>query len=65
MEEAPAVVFVEMRDAKGGGAHRGKAIKRLASRWRCFKRKYVFFSGEGLKGSEVSKCVYSGRLLGS
>jgi hypothetical protein len=49
----------------GGGAHRGKARKRPASRWRCFKRKYVFFPGEGLKGSEGSKCVYSGRVLGS
>jgi hypothetical protein len=33
-----------------GGAHQGKAKKRPASRWRWFKRKYVFFSGEGFKG---------------
>ena len=77
MEEAPGMVFVEIRDTKGGGAcrvarrrgdamgggaHRGKARKRPASRWRCFKRKYVFFPGEGFKGSEGSKCVYSGRV---
>jgi hypothetical protein len=37
MEEAPGEVFVVI-------AHRGKARKRPGSRWRCFKRKYVFFS---------------------
>ena len=70
MEEASGVVFVEMRDARrgdgmGGGAHRGKARKRPASRWRCFKGYYVFFLGEGFKGSEGSKCLYSGKFLGS
>ena len=65
MKKASGVVFVEIRDAKGGGAcrgvrrrgyamgggvHQGKAKKRPASRWRCFKRKYVFFPGEGFKG---------------
>jgi hypothetical protein len=44
-------------DAMFGGAHRGNARKRPASRWRCFKRKYVFFPGEGLKGSEGTKYV--------
>jgi hypothetical protein len=34
----------------GEDAHQGKAKKRPASRWRCFKRKYVFFPGEGFKG---------------
>ena len=27
-----------------------------------FQKKYVFFPGEGFKGSEGSKCLYSGRV---
>ena len=80
MEEASGVVFVEIRDAKGGGACRGVRKARLCDGWGCTSRqseeeasfemavlqkKYVFFPGEGFKGSEGSKCLYSGRVLGS
>jgi hypothetical protein len=42
----------------GGGAHRGKARKRPASKWRCFKRKYVFFPVKGSRGQRVQS-VYT------
>jgi hypothetical protein len=29
------------------------------------KENICFFPGEGFKGSESSKCLYSGRVLGS
>ena len=39
MKEAPGVVFVEIRDAKGGGACRGVTRKaRLCDGWGCTSR---------------------------
>jgi hypothetical protein len=38
MEEASGVVFVEMRDAKGGGACRGVRKARLCDGWGCTSR---------------------------
>jgi hypothetical protein len=81
MEEASGEVFVEMRDAKGGGACRGVRKARLCDGWGCTSRQSeeeagfemavlqkkicFFFPLKGSKGSEGSKCVYSGRVLGS
>jgi hypothetical protein len=65
MEEASGVVFVEIRDAKGGGACRGVRKARLCDGWGCtsrqseeeagfemavFQKKICVFPGEGFKG---------------
>ena len=77
MEEASGVVFLEMRDAKGSSGDKGAVMrwvrvhieaKRGRGRLRdcgASKENICFFPGEGFKGSEGSKCLYSGRVLGS
>jgi hypothetical protein len=80
MEEASGVVFVEMRDAKGGGACRvgekGAVMRCVGCTSRqseeeagfemaVLQKKKLFFPGEGFKGSEGSKCLYSMRVLSS
>ena len=75
MEEASGVVFVGMRDAKGGGACRGVRKARLCDGWGCTSRQSeeeagfekavlqkkicVFFPGEGFKGVGGFKNVYT------
>ena len=64
MEEASGVVFVEMRDAKGGGASR-QSEEEAGFEMAVLQNKICVCRGEGFKGSEGSKCLYSGRVLGS
>jgi hypothetical protein len=67
---------VEMRDAhvegENGAVMRwvGVHIEAKQGRGRlrdggASKENICFFPGEGFKGSESSKCLYSGRVLGS
>ena len=59
MEEASGVVFVEMRDAKGGGACQGVRNSRLCDWWGCTSRQSEEEAGFKMAVLQKKICVFS------
>jgi len=59
MEEAPGVVSVEMRDAKGGGACRVVRKARLCDEWGCTSRQSEQEAGFEMAVLQKKICVFS------